>query len=294
MPQPFPSNYSLYPGSINTKRYMPPAMPGMLNGEGTYQCYPYTNTVGTLEQWSLTLPTTPDASATYWLNVNGYAVSAATDSTPTKAELATALLAAIRADAQLFSEIEVDLDSSSNNFTIWARQVGKTLTITSNPTGQLTNALTITKSQSTTTNPVIPFGRFVGRLSSYYKDPFDGYGAASLVNATSGFEILGATVAANYYEKVGRFQNAQEGYPYGTTMDVMRNTGTLKGVWLECVESTIAIGDPAYIAVGAGNEGKISNTSSGNIALGSAATILSNTQFTFGNRFLVLCRLNLA
>ena len=293
MTQPFPSTRNLYPGIVNTKRYMPPALPGMVNGEGTFQCYPYVNNVGMLEQWSLTLPTTPTSSATYKFGVNGYAIAVTTDADATQTELATLLLSAIRADAQLFSEIEVDVDGS-NNFTIWARQIGKTLAVTINPSGEVAAPLVVSKTQSTVVGGVIPFGRFVGRKSTYFRDPLDGYGSASLINATSGFDILGVTLAANYLQKVGRFQDAQEGYPFDTTMDVMNDTGSFKGVWIECVEPDIAIGDTPYIAVTSGNEGKLTKTSSGAIALGSSVSIRSGTQTTFGNRLIVLCKIKLA
>lgn len=294
MTTPFPTNKSFYPGQVNANRYMPPALPGMVNGEGTFQCYPYTNTLGTLEQWTLTLPTTPDASATYSFGVGGYNIQAKTDASPTKAELAQALLNAVRADAQLFSEIEIELDTSTNNLKIWARQCGKSLAIALNPSGQVTNAITTTKTQAASVSGVIPFGRFVGRKSDQFRDPLDGYGPATLITATTGFEILGVTLAANYLMKTGRFADAQEGYPYESTMDVMNDTGTFKGVWIECVEPDIVIGDTSYIEVGSGKLTKNASNSAGVISLGATVSVRSNTQFTFGNRSIVLCKLKLA
>lgn len=296
MVEPFKSNPSLYPGNLNTDWYMAPALPGMVNGFGNPQVYPYINNVGLLEKWTLTLPATPTANATYKFGVSGYTVSVTTDADPTKAELAQALLNAVRTDVLLFSEIEFDREND-DNFTIWAKQVGKKLVITLNPAGEVAAPLTVTRTQETKVGDVIPFGRIVGRTSDrslYFRDPLDGFGPASLPTSTTGFELLGVTRIANFYEKVGRFQDAKSGYPFESTMDVLNNTGTMEGIWIECLEPDIQIGQPLFCTVGdASTGGKVSRVATGAIALGSSVIARSDVATAFGYQ-MIKCKVEFA
>ena len=297
--EPFVSNPSLYPGTINTQRYMPPALPGMVDGMGTFECYPYVNNAGLAEHWTLTMPTTPTANATYSFSVGTNTVRVTTDASPTPAELAAAILSGVRMDALMFSSIEIELNPTTNVLTVYSRQIGRKLSLSVSTTGSA--PIVAARTQEAKTGNSIPYGRFVGRKADYYKDPLDGFGTASLIDSATGYEVLGATRIATFYQKVGRFEQAQEGYPFESTMDVMNSTGTFKGMWIECVEPDIKQGDPVYISVASGHEGKLTKTSSGAIAFPGSISVRSGVaSISFGessngeSRTIILCKFQVA
>ena len=141
-------------------------------------------------------------------------------------------------------------------------------------------------------NQIIPFGRFVGRKSTYARDPRENVSVATLIDATTGYEILGVTVQSHATQKVGNFAAAKDGYGFGTVMNVLKNIGTYKGIWVETVDADLVIGDTPYIAVAAGNEGKITKASSGNLAAGSNIKIISASEAVFG-KYIALCEIRL-
>ena len=112
-----------------------------------------------------------------------------------------------------------------------------------------------------------------------------------MIDATSGYEVLGVTLSSQATQGVGYFANAKDGYAFGTVMNVLKNIGTYKGVWVEAVDPDLAIGDTPYIAVATGNEGKITKTSSGNLAA-AGIKIISATEQTFG-KYIALCEVKL-
>lgn len=286
----FASN-NLVTGQINFSRYMPPALPGMLSGMGTNQIYPHTNTISALDTVTITPPATVDNNKEYKLAVNSITVSFITDANATTAELGVGLYTAIQSDPVLYGMVDAALNTSTSVITLTARTVDFVINAFTN-TADTTNDITIAKTINNFTNLIIPFGRFVGRKSGYPRDTRENVSAATLIDATSGYEILGVTVSSQATQKVGTFSGAKDGYAFGTTMNVLKNTGTYKGIWIEAAEADIAIGDTPYIAITTGNEGKISKTSSGNLAAGSGVKIISATQESFG-RFIALCEVKL-
>lgn len=278
-------------GQRNFNRYMPNGLPGMMSGMGSAQIYPHMNTLGTLDTFTVTPPATVDNSSVYSVSVNGVTVSFTTDANATTAELGTGLYNLMRQDPEFYSLVEVTINTSTSVITLVSRAVGTTLTVVADPAA-LTNVITVAKTVSTSSNLIIPFGRFVGRLSSYARDQRQNVSTATLVNAASGFELLGVTLSSHATEKVGRFGQAQDGYAFGTTMNVVKNTGTYKGVYVECVEPNLVIGDSARIAVGAGNEGKLTKETSGTINVSTSVIIVSATEVVFG-RNIVLAEVKL-
>lgn len=276
----FPTYANINAGQTNFESNMPPAMPGMINGMGTFVTLPFVNGINALDTWTLTPPGTVSSSTEYKATAFGVTVAFTTDASATTAELMAGLYAAARSDAQFWSNVDIALDTGTNVITLMGRGVGQKLAVSSTPTG--TNPIVVANSVVASSGGVIPFGRFVGRKAGYFADPLDNAGSAALINHASDFTILGVTMFSNVAEKTGQFADAKDGYPVGSSMDVMTDTGTIKGIWVECVESDIAPTDSAYIAIAAGNEGKLTKSSSGTVNVSTKVKILNNAQQAFG------------
>jgi hypothetical protein len=164
------------------------------------------------------------------------------------------------------------------------------LTVTSN-SSVTTNDLTIAKTVTGAANTIIPFGRFVGRQAAYYRDPLEGFGTMSLVDHASNYSEFGITMLSQATEQVGLFQNAQDGYAFGKTMEILRNSGTYRGIWIETVETDLVFGDTARIQITAGNQGKLTKSTSSTVNVSSNVTILSSTQQAFGKN-ITLCKVD--
>ncbi|MBN3946460.1 MAG: hypothetical protein HWQ38_08180 [Nostoc sp. NMS7] len=282
----FASN-SLVSGQTNFNRYMPVGLPGMMSGMGSHQTYPHTNTVSALDVVTVIPPATVDNSALYTLSVNGATVSYTTDSTATTAELGAGLYAAIQADPVVYGLVDASLNLTNSVITLTARTIDFSILATTNVADR-TNDIAIAKTTTNSHNLIIPFGRFVGRQSFYPRDPREGTSAATLIDLVSGYEVLGVTLSSQATEKVGRFGNAKDGYAFGYVMNVLKNSGTYKGVWVEAVDPDLVIGDSPNIAVSVGNQGKITKIASGNLSVANNVKIISGTEQSFG-RFIVLC-----
>lgn len=283
----FPTYQDIKAGQTNFEPYMPPALPGMINGMGTFITLPFTNNISASDTWTFTPPATVSASTKYTMTASGNTVEFTTDSSATAAELMAGLYAAARSDAQFWSDVDITLDSGTNVITVLARGVGQKLAASSTPTA--TNPIVVANTVPSSIGSVIPFGRFVGRKASYWADPLDNAGPASLINHASDFTVLGVTMSSNAVEKTGRFGDAvQSGYPVGSWMDVMIDTGTIKGIWVECVEPDIAPSDTACIAIAAGNEGKLTKSASGTINVGTKVRIMNNCQQAFGKNIVLV------
>ena len=283
----FPTYQDLKAGQTNYAAYMPPAMAGMINGMGNFVALPYLNNVNALDTWTFTPPGTVSNSTEYKIVAAGNTIAFTTDANATAAELMAGLYAAARNDAQFWSDVDIALDTGTNVITLTARGVGQKLAASSTPTG--TNPIVVANSVAASSGSPIPFGRFVGRKSTYFFDPLDGAGSAALIDHASNYTVLGATIASQVVEKTGRFGDAvKEGYPVGSWMDTMVDTGTIKGMWVECVETDITPTDSAYIAIAAGNEGKLTKSSSSTVNVSTKVKILSNTQQAFGKNIVLV------
>lgn len=283
--------YNGYPGTGNYNRYMPQGYPGRLSGMGQVQIYPHVNNLCQTEIWTITPPGTPTASTTYNLTINGVTVSATTDASPTALELGTALYNAFRLEAQLYGAIEPTLNTSTGVITLEVMGFAQNLVVSA------TAGIVAVKTVSATYGNIIPFGRFVGRKASYYRDPQDGSGTATLIDHASDYTLLGVTMTSYATERINPNNNlnvqALEGYPFGYVMNVLKDTGTCKGVWVETVEPDLAFGDPLYVAIGAGNEGKLTKTAGSNVPLVGKASLEIAANPTFGNRSIALISLHL-
>lgn len=284
-------------GQGNYERYMSPALAGMMSGMGSKIVVPALNNVATVDTVTITPPATVDNSTAYSITLVAAAasgsknltVSFTTDGSATTAELGAGLYAAIIADPEFYSIVDAALNTGTSVITLSARAVGTLLTVTSN-SAATTNDLTIARTAGSA-NAIIPFGRFVGRQSSYYRDPVTGFSAMNLVSHASNFSDYGITLLSQATEQVGLYNQTQDGYAFGRTMEVLKKTGTYRGVWIETVESNLAIGASARIEVTAGNEGKLTANTSGTVNISSLVTVISATQQAFGKN-ITLCQVN--
>ncbi|HEY9643069.1 MAG TPA: hypothetical protein V6C57_21450 [Coleofasciculaceae cyanobacterium] len=253
------------------------AIPGQIIGMGPYMANPFVNTAGaTLATYTITPPATVDASTAYSLSFDGIVVSFTSGGSTTTAQLGQGLLNAIRANPLVNRKADFTLNAGTGVITAIARFYNTAIAITSPSNATTTNDLTIANTVAIGTTSVVPYGRFVGRTTEV-PDPISGLSEAKLINSTSGFTVLGVTMKA-FAEKIGRGPTAVVGYAPQTTMNVLQDTVGIKGIWVECVETSIVETDSVYIAVGAGNEGKASKTSSGNIDLTARARFITGTQ----------------
>jgi|GEM_PF-5773553 len=275
------------------KRYMDEAVPGLLAGYGQVLIGPGMNTLANPDTFTLTPPTSPDNSTVYTINasfdVSSESVSYTTVSSSSPADLMTGLYNAMLVDPLFYSICSISLNTSTNVITLQGRSAGISLAVT--VTSVNTNLITVAHTVTASTNPIIPFGRFVGYQSTY---PIDGNGvpALTLINTTSGWTIYGVTKIYGLTEQVGLFQNAQQGYPFGYIMEVVRNIGTYNGIWVDTVESNIAPGTtPLYIATSGANAGMLTATSTGNLVIPSGTvSIAQGTRPALGrNATLIRC-----
>lgn len=278
-------------GHVNFNRYMPVALPGMLSGMGAALVVPALNSVGALDTVTLTPPVTIDNAAVYKVNVNGAEISFLTDANPTAQELGAGLYSAARLEPVFYSLVDVALDSGTGVLTLTSRSVGTTLTVTADGTG-LTNSIIVNKTVNTARNAIIPFGRFVGRKADYYLDQRENVGASTLIDHLTAYSVTGVTLSSQATQKVGLYDEAQDGYAFGRTMNVVRNTGTYRGVWVETVESNLVVGDTARISVANGHQGKLTKNATGTVNANSFAKIVSGTESVFG-RYITLVELKL-
>lgn len=284
-------------GQGNYSRYMSPALAGMLSGMGSAIIIPALNNYATYDTVTITPPGTVDNSATYTVTVaaigggqKNLSQSFTTDASATTAELGTGLYNAMITDPEFYSAVNVSLDSGTSVITLKARSVGTVLTVTSN-SSVTTNDLTIAKTVTGASNAIIPFGRFVGRQSAYYRDPVEGFGTMSLVDHASNYSNYGVTILSQATEQTGLFQSAQDGYAFGKTMEVLRNSGTFRGIWIETVEPDLVFGDTARIQITAGNQGKLTKSTSSTVDVSANVTILTSTQQAFGKN-ITLCKVD--
>jgi hypothetical protein len=274
-------------GQTDYRTDMYVALPGMLSGMGSSRILPHMNDVGAVDTYTVTTSSVA-ANTEYSAMVNGQKVTYKSDDTPTVAEVITGIYNAIRMKPTVYRLADITKDDTTNTLTLSGRILGVPLSITA-------QGLTVAKPVSganlcDATNLVIPFGRFVGRKADYKLDPREGVSSVTLVSGTD-YEVLGITVRSHHTYQVGYFNCAQEGYNFGDTLNTMEDTGTIKGIWTECVEPDLKIGEPAYCAIAAGHQGKLTRDTAGkNITTN--CRIVGATEPTVGGRFMALCQFN--
>jgi hypothetical protein len=254
------------------KNYYDRAIPGQREGSiNGYRVRSYVNKLsGALEEWTLTLPATPAADTEFVVINNNHAKAKfKTDADPTKAELATGLLTAIRTNPAfgLYLTAVVNVD---NDIVLTSNAMGTTNAITVTGTG-LSAAIT----QASVTSPSVPFGRFVGRPAGS-TDP----NLAGLLTQVTD-SVLGITSLIRDVERSDiRTGEPKAVYSHSEVMDVVDYCGGSMGIWCECIEPDITIADGCYVTVAAGQEGKVTKISAGNIDLTAKAKFVTPVSTT--------------
>jgi hypothetical protein len=251
-------------GQNSYSRDIPAALPGMRDGTGEVQSLVFLNNAGmTAPTYTITPPATVDTSAAYTISVNGLIKTVTTDASPTTAELGSLLFSALVRDPLIGRLANITLNTSTGVITLVSTTLNEAIALSQTNAGTTTNDLTIANTVAVGTGSNIPVGRAVGTLASYLPDR-NGDLPASLINHATNFTFRGFT-ELRVLERVDNSNSAIAAYKPGQTMSVLTDCGVSRGIWVECVESDIAMTDSCYIAVGAGNEGKVSKTSSSNM-----------------------------
>jgi hypothetical protein len=274
--------------SYRTDMYV--ALPGMLSGMGSSRILPHMNDVGAVDSYLLSiaaiLPNTE-----YSVLINGEKVTYQSDDTPTSAEISTGIYNAIRMRPTAYRLADVSKDATANTVSLTARIQGVPLSISAQGF-TVTNPVKGTPIyESGAVNLLLPFGRFVGRKKDYKLDPREGVSSVTLIDEPGDtYEVLGITLRSHHTEQVGHFGWAKSGYAFGDTCNVMEDTGTIKGVWTECVEPDLKIGEKAYCAIAPGQKSKLTRDPSGK-DLSQVCRIVGATEPTIGG-FMALCQFN--
>lgn len=258
---------SFLPGAVGQNYYnrtIPVAIPGMRDGTGDVQSLVFLNNAGmTAPTYTITPPGTVDNSTDYVISVNGLIKTVTTDANATTAELGRLIFSALTQDPLIGRLATITLNTSTGVVTLVSTTLNEPIALAQTNTASTTNDLTIANTVAVGTGNYIPIGRAVGTLSSYLPD-INGDLPASLINNASTFTFRGFT-ELRVLERVDNSNAAIAAYKPGQTMSVLTDCGVTRGIWVECVESDIAVTDSCYIAVGAGNEGKVTKTSTNNM-----------------------------
>lgn len=268
--------YSGQVGQTSYPFYMQTAVPGTIMGMGPYRALPYLHTASAVQGvYTIAAPSSVDATTTYSVTIDGITVSVTSGGSTTQAQLGTLLYNALRQNAQVYRLADIS-DNGSGTVTLTARKYNTALTITSPTNASTTNDLTIATSTSPgTAASIIPYGRFVGTLSSYSVDPISGVSPAALISHASNFTVRGITMKS-FHEKNAIGPDAAVGYPEQSVMSVLSSCVGIQGIWVECVESTITPASSCYIAISGSNAGKATSTSSSNADISAKAKFITN------------------
>lgn len=274
-------------GQTDYRTDMYVALPGMLSGMGSSRILPHVNDVGAVDTYTIAVSTIT-ANTDYSVLINGQKVTYKSDADPTAAEIINGIYNGIRLKPTAYRLADMVKDDTTNILTLSGRIQGVPLSITA-------QGLTVTKTVTganlcDASNLVIPFGRFVGRKTDYKLDPREGVSSARLVEALD-MEVLGITKRSHHTEQVGYFHCARSGFAFGDTMNVMEDTGTIKGIWTECIEPDLKIGEKAYCAIVPGNQGKLTRDTAGK-DISQYCRIVGATEPTVGGLFMALCQFN--
>lgn len=265
------------------------ATPGLCSGDTTsLLVQTYVNNAGaTKELWTIGTPATVDNSTEYVITVDDLTISYTTDASATRAELIAGLQA--NYDANMIAGAKFDFETSGNNLLITAKYLDQTLAVSVN-SGSTTNDLTATKTTASSSGKTVPFGRVVARTSG---DPKRG---AKLPTVNTD-KVLGITLNPKDVERngIGDAIATRTVYKANEPMDVLVQTNSAEGVWVECVESDITVDDTIYVSVASGYEGMVTKTSTSNINISSYASFASSVQTAHADnvgQYMVLVRFN--
>ena len=265
------------------------ATPGVCSGDTTsLLVQTYINNAGsTKEQWTIGTPATPDNSTAYVITADELTISYTTDASATRAELIAGLQASYNANTIAGSRFT--FVTSGNNFLLTAYYTDQTVTVLVN-SADTTADLTATKTTSASAGATVPFGRFVARTAG------EGERLAKLPTVNTD-KILGITLNPKDVERngIGDAITTRTVYKGNEPMDVLVQTNSAEGVWVECVESDIDIDDTIYVSVTAEYLGMATKTSAGNINISAYASFAGSVKTAHVDnvgKYMILVRFN--
>jgi len=279
----------------NYSSTFPRAIAGQLEGFGSPAVRTFKNSA-LYTPWSNTIasPATVDNNGVYTVTLSGgdltstISASYTADGTATQAELDAGLLAAIRA-SDLHDKVTSAL--AANTITLTARKYGINYTLACTTNGTTLNDLTIGSATSNAAAGSIDFGRFVVSVSA--SDALD---EARLPTTNSGVIVRGVTLAPRAAVVKNAVGNSATSAYYGNeAMDVLVRNNDTTGIWV-LSESGIDATDTLYIDCNtSGYLGRITATSTSNLALPTAGCQLveGSTLAPNGTDYLVLISVNL-
>lgn len=265
------------------------AVPGMFEGTGQGLILPYRNSAtSTKETWTVTVPATVNANATYTLTISDVvqppiSVSVDTGATPpTTAQLRDQLVQQIKFNP-VFNGL-VSHSTGASTVLLTHRLPGRELTVSVSANA---NPLVAAKTTPATNPGWIDFGVAVTATSSEH----------ARLPAAGDTTLAGFTVLTEHSQKstVGSFVDTdiRTGYPPRDTMNVLRRCNDLRGMWVPTLETSFNITDPVYVNVTAEHEGWVQKTNANSaIDISAKSSLVEGVTKTFGNLSLVLIHFN--
>jgi hypothetical protein len=277
---------------LEYRRRMLQAIPGQMSGSGLYRTEALRNSAAyTKNKWTLTAPGTVDNSATYTISVEYKewdaieSVSVLTDSDATQAELVAALQLALRGNHKINGLLKIT--TTSTTVVLTARKDGISVTVTCPTNGTTTNDITVAETDAVASPATIGFGLAIVRTA--ISTQTGGGGIGRLPNTSE--VIHGFTRTTDFLQKEGVGEAATSGYIPNDTMNVVTDTGTYDGMWVQTPESTIALTDTVWVSVDSATKGQVVKADGGSdISLSGKASFQSPVIQSVNRKNLVLVK----
>lgn len=268
--------------------------PGLLDGIGPVQSRALVNAaLDSANRWTLAIPATVDANATYSVSATGGNIPGGlgsvtaefqTGGAPSQATLGSGLLAAIQATdiMQFFNAI-----LSGNTITLEALRSGIGYAVTVPSNGTTTNDLTLTEAAIAANSGNIPMGRVVVQLISAKESQL-----ARLPASNAGVRVMGVTGLVRDQERRGYGDQAVYDYYPNHVMDVVHRTAN--GIWVECDSGELTTSDVVFIDCNTeGKLGRLTTTAANNLALPVGLALVDDATLDYNGLPVILVGVNL-
>jgi hypothetical protein len=266
-------------------------MKGLIHGLGLPGIRTLINAaLDALNAWTIAVPATIDASATYQVVVTQITgtfplmmpvtVTVTTAATaPTQAAFTQTLLDSLRADLTLNSYFSIT--SSGNTITLKAVRLGDSFSVTSPSNATTTNDLALAETVAMSRSGPIPFGRFLVQKISAVADKLN---VARLPTTATGVRVAGVTVCTYAIEKDRKGADAKTEYQPNEGMDVLHQQAATLGIDVECDSVNLNPVGALYIdCVTAGKQGRITSVATNNLPLPSGCSIVDGPYLDVNN-----------
>jgi hypothetical protein len=263
--------------------------PGLLDGIGPVQSRALLNAaLDSANRWTIGIPATVDANATYSVSVTGGNIPSSlgsilaefeTGAAPSQATLGSGLLAAIQATdiMQFFNAV-----LQGNTITLEALRSGIGYTITSPSNATTTNDLVVTEAAIAANSSNIPMGRFVVQLLSASETKM-----ARLPASNTGIRVMGVTGLVSDQERNAIGEAARYEYYPNQAMDVVHRTAN--GIWVECDSGSLKSSEVVYIDCNTeGKLGRLTTVATNNLALPAGVALVDDATIDLNDVPIVL------